>query len=64
MVNEYPARQVPSHMMRVEIPLCLTDESPPFDPVADALRLTMNISRAAYLRYICDEVQVNIERLR
>jgi hypothetical protein len=57
-----PKRREPTHAIRIEIPLHL-DERPPthdFDPIRDAVLLALNISRAAYVKAICDDAQVSL----
>lgn len=52
--------QAPTHIMRIEIPLCLADPSSEFDPVADALKLVLSISRVGFAGQICDDPQVTM----
>ena len=55
-----PVRRPPTHIMRVEIPLNMTEPAPDFDAVSDALKLALAVSRAAYSRNICNDPQVTM----
>jgi len=54
-------RRAPTHIMRVEIPLDLSNRSPDFDAVKDALRIVFAVSRAAFSGDICDGLVVTME---
>lgn len=56
--SSLPERREPTHVLRVQVPLCLSDPAPDFDTVADAVTVALAISRAAYGGYICDGAQV------
>lgn len=58
MLNE---RAVPTHMLRVEVPLNLDDPSHDYDAVKDAILLTLSVSRAAFSGHICDGPRVTME---
>jgi hypothetical protein len=51
----------PTHILYIEVPLRIEGEnSPNFDPVKDAIRNVIAISRAAYAGAICDDPMVTI----
>lgn len=52
-------RAKPTHVLRVEVPLDLSERSVDFDAVSDALGTVLAISRAAMSGEICDEIIVN-----
>jgi hypothetical protein len=56
-------RRAPTHIMWVEVPLDLSERSPDFDAVADALRMVLAISRAALSGEICADPQVTMDEL-
>lgn len=55
-------KREPTHVMRFEVPLYLTDppDATDFDPIQDALHTIIALSRAAYLGAICDDAQVSL----
>lgn len=55
-----PERRDPTHVLTITIPLALEPPAPDFDAVADAVRLALAVSRAAYTGHVCDEVTVAI----
>lgn len=60
--NFLPTRRAPTHTLRVEVPLCLeSPEHAEFDAAADAVRAVLAVSRAAYVRTICDDIQVTMD---
>lgn len=45
--------------MRIEVPLCLIDTAGyDYDPLRDALRVCLAVTRLAYDAVICDDVTV------
>lgn len=58
--SSLPERRDPTHVVRIEVPLCLSDPSPDFDAVADAVTIALAVSRAAYSGHICDGAQVTM----
>lgn len=55
------ARRAPTHILRITVPLDLSERAPDFDPIQDAIRVSLGISRAAYADYICDDVVAELE---
>ena len=56
-----PERRAPSHIMLIEVPLnMMIEPAPDFDAVADSVKIALALSRAAYSRNICDDVQVTM----
>ncbi len=61
MAADLPVRRAPTHVLTVEVPLYLQDrEAARFDPVQDAMRVVLALSRAAAEGYVCDDVQVTL----
>ena len=56
-------RRAPTHIMRIEVLLNLTDAPYDYDAVADALKLALSISRAGFAGLICDDPQVTLEEV-
>lgn len=54
-------RRAPTHILRIEVPLNLNDPPYDYDPVADALKLALAISRAGFAGHICDDPAVTME---
>lgn len=53
-------RRPPTHVLVIEVPLKLDVPAPDYDPVQDALRVALSISRAAYGGHICDDPHVSL----
>ena len=55
-------RRAPTHILRIDVPLSLSDDELPYDydPVADAMKLALAISRAGFAGHICDDPQVTM----
>jgi hypothetical protein len=49
-----------THVLVVEVQLYLDDEVREFDPVKDALHITLAVSRAAFVGSICGDTQVEL----
>ena len=61
MAADLPVRRAPTHVLTVEVPLYLQDlDAARFDPVQDAMRVVLALSRAAAEGYVCDDVQVTL----
>lgn len=52
-------RRKPTHVLYVEVPVYLNEEYD-FDPVQDAIKAVLAISRAAFADAICDDPQATI----
>ena len=51
----------PTHTLVIEVPLCLEDrETARFDPVQDALRIALSLSRLASEGFYCGNAQASI----
>ncbi len=58
---DLPERREPTHTLTVEVPLYLHDlDAARFDPVQDAMRVVLALSRAAAEGFVCDDVQVTL----
>lgn len=53
-------RLEPTHMLRIDIPLNMSDPPTEYDAVKQALDLALAISRAAYDKVICNDIQVTM----
>ncbi len=53
-------RSQPTHTLVIEVPLKLDAPAPDFDPVQDALRLALSISRLACEGHVCDVTTVSL----
>lgn len=57
-----PERRAPTHTLVVEVPLHIGEgQTLYFDPIQDALRAVLSISRLASIGLLCDEVQAHIK---
>lgn len=56
-------RRPPTHILRVEVPLCLSDPMDQQDEQAikDSIGLALSLSRAAATGHICDTPAVTVE---
>jgi hypothetical protein len=48
-------------MLRIQVPLDLSEPPGDFDAVKDAVELALRISRAGFAGNICDDVQVTLD---
>lgn len=55
-------RRAPTHILTVEVPLAL-DVPHEFDPVQDALRMIVPITRLGTSGALCDDAQVTIREI-
>lgn len=54
-------RRPPTHTLIVEVPMHLEGrDTAAFDPVQDAMRVVLALSRVAAEGFICDDVQVSL----
>lgn len=62
-----PERREPTHRLLIEIPLHLADDvahTVSFNPVQDALRIALSLSRAAVGGHYCADPEVSLLDLR
>lgn len=61
-------RRPPTYILRIDVPLYIVDppvapgRAPEFDAVAEAVKIALALSRAAYVGVICNDAQVSLER--
>lgn len=57
-----PTQRPPTHILKVEVPLCLTEVLEPEQQQAvdDCMKLALSVSRAAYLHRISGQATVEI----
>lgn len=57
-----PERREPTHTLVIEIPLHIGEgQTLYFDPIQDALRTVLSLSRLASIGLLCGEVQASIK---
>jgi hypothetical protein len=56
-------RRAPTHVLRVAVPLDLTERSPDFDAIQDAINIVLLVSRGALRGEICNDISVDIEEV-
>lgn len=57
--EQLPERRSPTHILRVDIPLHINGERT-FDPLQDALRIVLSVSRLAVEDVLCDDPNVTL----
>jgi hypothetical protein len=58
-----PERKAPTHVLRIEVPINIeaaSRETTRFDALQEAIKLTISLSRAAYVDVICDDINVEM----
>jgi hypothetical protein len=58
--SNLPEKREPTHVLRILVPLDLTDPPVDFDVIQDTIKLALGISRGGFAGHICDEPQVDL----
>lgn len=58
--NVQPSQRNPTHVLRILVPLDLTDPPVDYDVIQDTVMLALGISRAGFAGHICNGPQVDL----